>query len=72
MREDKGVKNPCVKECPDRSPTCHGECEKYMAYAAWREELRNERAKISSLLAAGPGLEDALKRKHKREKQGRK
>ena len=64
--------NPCVKNCPDRTPTCHGECEKYARYAAWCEERRHERARIGKLKAAGPGLERALKRKQKRERQGRK
>lgn len=31
---------PCVKTCPDRSPTCHTTCRKYKAYA---EEMRQAR-----------------------------
>lgn len=27
---------PC-KDCPDRSPTCHGVCEKYKKFRAKRE-----------------------------------
>lgn len=34
------MKNPCAKECPDRSPTCHSECEKYTAFAEERAEKR--------------------------------
>ena len=26
------MKNPCVKDCPGRSPTCHAECEAYLAF----------------------------------------
>jgi len=26
------MKNPCKKDCPDRSPTCHAECEAYLAF----------------------------------------
>lgn len=33
---------PC-KDCPDRHPLCHSECEKYLAYKAEREEQRRER-----------------------------
>lgn len=28
----------CDKDCPDRSATCHGECEKYQAFEAERLE----------------------------------
>ena len=24
--------NPCSPDCRSRSPTCHGECEKYLAF----------------------------------------
>lgn len=24
--------NPCSQDCPDRSPTCHSECEKYCVF----------------------------------------
>lgn len=37
------VANPCAKDCPDRSPTCHSGCEKYANYAAWRESVRREK-----------------------------
>lgn len=37
------VKNPCAKDCPDRSPTCHGECERYAAFAAHCERMRQAR-----------------------------
>lgn len=26
------MKQPCAKDCPDRSPECHSVCEKYLAY----------------------------------------
>ena len=55
------MKNPCVKECPDRSPTCHAECEKYAEFAAWCEEERENRAKRNALKSAGPGLKRALR-----------
>lgn len=34
------IENPCKPECAERSPTCHGNCEKYQAYAQNREEYR--------------------------------
>ena len=66
------VDNPCVKECPDRTATCHGDCERYARYAARCEEQREERAKRQANKAAGPGLRRALKSKQRRERQGRK
>lgn len=27
--------NPCRKDCPDRSGTCHGTCEKYKTFHDW-------------------------------------
>ena len=35
--------NPCKRDCPDRSGTCHAECMKYLAYAAECERIREER-----------------------------
>lgn len=55
------MNNPCVKDCPDRSATCHAECEKYAAFAAWCEEEREKRAKRNALKSAGPGLKRALR-----------
>lgn len=38
----KAAKNPCRPDCQDRSPTCHGNCERYRQYfddtAAEREK----------------------------------
>ena len=33
---------PC-KDCPNRHPLCHAECEQYLAYKAEREARREER-----------------------------
>ena len=30
------VKQPCEKDCPERSPECHGKCERYKAFQAER------------------------------------
>ena len=38
------MKSPCEKNCPDRSPTCHGECEKYLEYYAHRRKI--DKAKL--------------------------
>lgn len=34
-------KNPCKRDCPERSPTCHAECERYFK---WREACKAEQA----------------------------
>lgn len=34
--------NPCKPDCPERSPTCHSECEKYIAYDILRDIYRNQ------------------------------
>ena len=36
--------NPCKKDCPDRSATCHSECAKYREFHAWN--LRYYDAKL--------------------------
>ena len=41
---------PC-KDCPDRHPLCHSECEKYLAYKAEREEQRMERRLTRDVMA---------------------
>lgn len=36
--------NPCARDCPDRGPTCHRDCQKpeYLAYIAERDAYRAE------------------------------
>lgn len=34
---------PCRRDCPDRSPTCHAECEAYREFAARRAEIYRQR-----------------------------
>lgn len=36
------MKNPCTPDCPDRSQSCHGVCDKYAAFVAYREKIRAE------------------------------
>lgn len=43
------VDNPCVKDCTERSATCHADCEKYARFAAWCERRRKERAEERAL-----------------------
>lgn len=66
------VPNPCRKDCPDRTPTCHGTCDRYAQFAAWREEVRKAKIQHQAEKVAGPGLKKALRKKRWRERQGRK
>lgn len=35
--------NPCRRDCPDRSPKCHGACEKYAEYRHNRDIINVEK-----------------------------
>lgn len=39
------LKNPCVKDCPERSATCRLTCERGQAYFAQQHEVYEERQK---------------------------
>lgn len=41
------MRNPCRKDCPDRSATCHAECIKYLDFYAWCKEAREQERKQS-------------------------
>ena len=43
---------PCVKTCPDRSPTCHTTCRKYKAYAEAMRQAREVRRMESEGMTA--------------------
>lgn len=67
------VENPCARDCPDRTATCHAECEKYARFFAWREEQRKKRAEEKTLEeAATHGMRRAMAIKRYREKHDRK
>lgn len=37
------MKPPCTQDCPDRSPTCHSECERYKEFRKKNVEERDRR-----------------------------
>lgn len=43
------MKTPCNGHCPDRSPTCHHKCEKYLAFCEKRRKENEERRKAKRL-----------------------
>jgi hypothetical protein len=50
---------PCKRDCPGRSLTCHAECEKYKAYTAQQREDYKRRLHE---LEVGLAQADAIKR----------
>lgn len=52
---------PCY-HCPDRSPGCHSECERYRAYRAEHEEIRKKRAEEFKVDAAFAERGDKIRR----------
>lgn len=36
---------PCVPDCPDRKPACHGKCKRYLAVRAKKDKENEERLK---------------------------
>lgn len=38
------IKNPCKRDCAERSPTCHAECEKYRTWVESRQPELKARA----------------------------
>lgn len=44
MNKKMNNQSPCVQECAERSPTCHAECEKYLAWVESRKPELEARA----------------------------
>lgn len=63
--------NPCGKNCPERSITCHGTCERYAEFWAKCEEARKKRAMDAGNRSMSPGLRKALVKKAARIRQWR-
>ena len=51
-------RSPCKKDCPDRSATCHAECEPYLDFVRARHE---ERERIHKMKVADGYIHDAVK-----------
>lgn len=47
------MKNPCIKECPNRSITCHNDCRDYWDWIEnerrKKEQIRKQKQKDSQL-----------------------
>ncbi len=46
------MKQPCDRNCPGRSATCHTECDKYRQFAAKRSEEYNKRRLEAEVVSA--------------------
>lgn len=45
------VNNPCRRDCPERSPKCHGACERYAEYSRNRNAINSEKYKQKQTMA---------------------
>lgn len=64
------VEMPCGKDCPDRSQSCHGECERYAEFVKYNELRKKE--KLNYLDTEYVLYCNREKRKEKRRKSSRK
>ena len=55
--------NPCKRDCPKRSPTCHGSCPEYADY---RESLDKENELIHKKKAEKRRLDEAERARYKK------
>jgi hypothetical protein len=39
MKKLEYVPNPCKRDCPKRSPTCHSECKDYKDFTDYLKEI---------------------------------
>ena len=44
--------NAPYKGCRDRSPTCHGNCERYREYRAERDKISEKRYREQAVISA--------------------
>jgi hypothetical protein len=55
------MKNPCSKDCPKRSPTCHCECPNYLAFFAERQRENQERQRLNAINYDNAFVDRAIK-----------
>ena len=55
--------NPCKRDCPKRSPTCHAVCPEYAEY---KVKLDKEKESIQKIKDAERRLNDAEMSRYKR------
>lgn len=61
---------PCGKKCPNRTQTCHSECEAYLAYRARLDEANKQRQDAQAkMLDASAVRRAAVIRANKQKRQ---
>ena len=63
------MKQPCVKECPDRQIRCRETCERYREYRAWRDTMYEQRQKdfiVTDFSIKSMNKQKGYERRHKR------
>ena len=69
--EIRQAKAPC-RDCPDRSPTCHSECVKYMFFEVRneqeREEIRKKAIRRAAPIIRNIVITDKMQKRHKKHK----
>lgn len=58
-----GVKQPCPRDCPERSAECHGQCERYKAYQAEKMKQYEQNAQNAVIYADSKWKLDNCKNK---------
>ena len=61
----------CPPDCPNRSMECRLTCKEYKEYRAAKEEEYKKRAKVYASQPTGPQKDANLRKKAKRQFQGR-
>jgi hypothetical protein len=54
--------NPCVRDCPRRSATCHSSCTEYEKFDQYNQMRREERYLKTILLDYSPSQEARFKK----------
>lgn len=61
------MKPPCRKDCPDRSPECHGKCKKNLLYESWKREEYKRREILSNAAVPSETFDRIDRKNRKRE-----
>ncbi len=56
------MRQPCDRNCPGRSATCHTECDKYRRYAQQQQESYKKRILEFDVNSAKYEAQDRMKR----------
>ena len=66
------MENPCRKDCPERTATCHCTCMKYKQFRAYKDEQIARKNQLIQDRPLSHDLEMKYRKKLKNGKKGRK